>query len=99
MPNLRIISDKQSSHIKFMIYCNKMCNYARKTSKIRKLVKKEKVDVVYLNTAFDVYALVRDFISLFFIRQANVKIMLKSHGSNADFLKTKNTIYRFMIKN
>ena len=38
MPNLRIISDKQSSHIKFMIYCNKMCNYARKTSKIRKLV-------------------------------------------------------------
>ena len=32
--------DKQSSHIKFMIYCNKMCNYARKTSKIRKLVKK-----------------------------------------------------------
>lgn len=40
MPNLRIISDKQSSHIKFMIYCNKMCNYARKTSKIRKLVKK-----------------------------------------------------------
>lgn len=40
MPNLRIISDKQSLHIKFMIYCNKMCNYARKTSKIRKLVKK-----------------------------------------------------------
>lgn len=35
MPNLRIISDKQSSHIKFMIYCNKMCNYAKKTSKIR----------------------------------------------------------------
>ena len=40
MPNLRIISDKQSSHIKFMIYCNKMCNYAKKTSKIRQLIKK-----------------------------------------------------------
>ena len=40
MPNLRMVSDKQSSHVKFMIYCNKMCNYAKKTSKIRQLIKK-----------------------------------------------------------
>ena len=40
MPNLRIVSDKQSLHVKFMTYCNKMCNYAKKTTKIRQLIKK-----------------------------------------------------------
>lgn len=65
---------------------------------IVKIVRKEKIDLVYINTAFNFYGLLRDFISLFIMRSVSSKIFLKTHGSDAPLLKTSNIILIYMIR-
>lgn len=62
------------------------------------IVRKEKIDLIYLNTAFDKFALLRDFTTLLILRLIRSKIVLKFHGSEANLLQTKNIIYRFLIR-
>jgi len=65
---------------------------------IIKIVRKEKIDLIYLNTGLDKYTLLRDFTTLLILRLIRSKIVLKIHGSEANLLQTKNIIYRFMIR-
>lgn len=65
---------------------------------IIKKVKKNKIDLVYLNSSFDIYGLIRDFITLFILRIISSKIVLKIHGSDANLLMSRNIVYRFMMK-
>lgn len=54
--------------------------------KIRKVLKKSKYDILFLNTAFDLNAIVRDSITLLIIRHWSAKVFLKFHGSDINFL-------------
>jgi len=66
--------------------------------RIFRRTKRDKIDLVYLNTSFNPNAIIRDFISLFLIRFINAKIVLKLHGSRVTLLQTRNTLFRYMIK-
>lgn len=65
---------------------------------IIKKARKDKIDLVYLNSSFDIYGLIRDFITLMIIRFIRSKIVLKIHGSDANLLMSSNMVYRFMMK-
>jgi glycosyltransferase involved in cell wall biosynthesis len=64
---------------------------------MRKILLKNEIDIIHLNSAFDSNSLLRDFTTLFFLRSFKAKKFIKFHGSEADFLETKNKTYRFMI--
>lgn len=64
--------------------------------KFRKLLKTDKFDVVHLNTAFDFKAILRDFITLNFIKNCGAKIFLKMHGSESKLLQEANLLKRFL---
>lgn len=67
-------------------------------STIIRRIRREKIDLVYLNSSFNQNAVIRDFISLSLLRFINVKIVLKLHGSRAMLLQTKNFLYHYMIQ-
>lgn len=65
--------------------------------RIIRRTRREKIDLVYLNTSFNPNALIRDFISLSLIRFIDAKIVLKIHGSRITLLQSRNALYRYMI--
>lgn len=56
----------------------------------RERLRKDKFDLIHINTAFDARALMRDAVIVPRLRSERTKIFLKLHGSDADLLKTKN---------
>lgn len=66
----------------------------RTASRFRRKLKAARFDIVHLNTSFDPKAVLRDVVTLFFLRTFDVKVFLKFHGSDADLLQTKNPILK-----
>lgn len=63
-------------------FINKIINTITNSSLINKALKNNKYDLLFLNTAFDFNAIVRDCITLLFIKHQKTKIFLKFHGSD-----------------
>src|SRR6185312_906365 len=63
--------------------------------------KKSKVEIVYLNTAFDHKTLVRDAITLAIIKGFNrkIKIILKLHGSIESVIFSRNFLKNYILRN
>jgi glycosyltransferase involved in cell wall biosynthesis len=67
-------------------FMNKIIITIRNAYLIRKALKKNKYDLLFLNTAFSYNAIVRDCITLFILKKQKTKFFLKFHGANLDFL-------------
>lgn len=65
--------------------------------RLRKFLKKQPIDLIHLNTAFDLKTILRDSISLFIIRPKKTKIFFKVHGSEAEKFEKTNFVVRFLI--
>lgn len=70
----------------------------RTALRLRRQTHAQRYDIIHLNTSFDFKALLRDFTTLLFLWSQAGAIFLKMHGSEANFLKTKNPLLRLMIK-
>jgi glycosyltransferase involved in cell wall biosynthesis len=69
----------------------------RTASRFRRRLKRESFDLVHLNTSFDRMALLRDVVTLLYLRRSpRAKIFLKFHGSDAALLNTSNPLLRFL---
>lgn len=64
--------------------------------RFRRILKSESFDLIHLNTAFTLKALLRDTISIFLMKPGNAKIFLKIHGSEAKILESKNPFIRIL---
>jgi glycosyltransferase involved in cell wall biosynthesis len=69
----------------------------RTASRFRRRLEKESFDLVHLNTSFDTLALLRDVVTLLYLRRSQrASIFLKFHGSDAALLNTNNPLLRFL---
>jgi glycosyltransferase involved in cell wall biosynthesis len=64
--------------------------------RFRRVLKSESFDLIHLNTAFTLKALLRDTISIFLIKPGDAKIFLKIHGSEAKILESKNPFIKIL---
>lgn len=71
-------------------------NVIRTARKFRKLLQKDDFDVLHLNTAFDLKALLRDVASVSLLKNKSTKIFLKMHGSEKELLETNNAAKKMM---
>lgn len=63
--------------------------------RLRRVLRGRSFDVVHLNTAFDLKALLRDLVCAWTVRwTSRVVVFLKFHGSEVDLLATSNPILR-----
>jgi glycosyltransferase involved in cell wall biosynthesis len=67
--------------------------------RLRRKVKENRFDLIHLNTAFDLKALLRDTVTLYYLRSSKSKVFLKIHGSDEKLLRTKHPIWRLFIQN
>jgi glycosyltransferase involved in cell wall biosynthesis len=75
----------------------RMRRVLRTAGRFRGRLKRESFDLVHLNTSFDTMALLRDVVTLLYLRRSpRTKIFLKFHGSDAALLKTSNPVLRFL---
>jgi glycosyltransferase involved in cell wall biosynthesis len=66
--------------------------------RFRRVLRRERFDIVHLNTAFDLKTILRDAFSLFVMNPKKTRIFLKLHGSEAqDFVQT-NFFVRLLIR-
>lgn len=65
--------------------------------RFRRFLKKQQVDLIHLNTAFDSKTILRDSISLFIFKPKKTKVFFKVHGSEAEKFEKANFIFRFLI--
>lgn len=56
----------------------------------RLVLRKQKFDIIHLNTAFDLKTLMRDAISLYLMKPKKTKVFFKFHGSESKYLKSRN---------
>jgi glycosyltransferase involved in cell wall biosynthesis len=68
----------------------KLIHTIRNASRIKNILKGEPYDILFLNTAFDRHAVIRDFITMCILRKTKTKIFLKMHGSDIVFLEKSN---------
>ncbi len=66
--------------------------------KFRKVIGAGDFDLFHINTAFILNALLRDVFTVFWIGKRRTKLVLKFHGSDAALLKTRNLVFRFLIR-
>lgn len=66
----------------------------RTAQTLRRRLNEGHFDLVHLNTSFDTKALLRDAVTLHFLRSSGSKIFLKFHGSDAALLQTRNALLR-----
>lgn len=64
----------------------------------RRLVKSNDIDLLYLNSAFDVPGLIRDVITLFLVRGTGVTTFIKMHGSETRLLGSRNPLVRTFLR-
>lgn len=62
--------------------------------RLRRRARAKRYDVIHLNTSFDEKSVLRDLMTLQFLRSSGVPVYLKMHGSIAAFLKTENRAWR-----
>jgi glycosyltransferase involved in cell wall biosynthesis len=69
----------------------------RTAFRFRKTLKKDNFDLIHLNTAFDLKAILRDSFSIFVMNPKKAKIFLKMHGTAAEEFAGTNFAVRFLI--
>ena len=62
----------------------------------RRIVRTERLDLVHLNTAFDLKALLRDVVCVLATRRHVETLLLKLHGSDPGLLRTRNPALRLL---
>lgn len=70
----------------------------RTAYRFRKLVRKHRPSLIFLNSAFDKRTILRDAATLFLMRPGDSKIFFKLHGSMADDLYDTNFLFRRLIR-
>jgi glycosyltransferase involved in cell wall biosynthesis len=78
-------------------FISKLINTIQNAFEIRKLLKKELYDILFLNTTFDRSAAIRDMITLYLLKRVKSKVFLKMHGSDIVFLETSNFLEKKLI--
>lgn len=68
----------------------------RTAARFRRRLRTQRFDIVHLNTSFDTMALLRDAVTLLYLRSLSARLFLKFHGSDADLLKTRNPLLRIL---
>lgn len=113
LTELEIYGIEKFGHITDTIQYGPSSNSKKKVQKIKIAIvnafaiayqiKKNRYDVLFLNTAFDFSAVLRDVITLFIIGSSRVKIFLKFHGSDLNFLNElsylQKKIVNYVFKN
>lgn len=69
---------------------NKIVNLLINAIRIDNALRKTKYDFLFLNTAFDRNAIIRDFITLYILKPFKTKVFLKFHGSDLELLAKLN---------
>lgn len=64
--------------------------------RLRACTREKQYDVVHLNTSFDEKCVLRDLVTMFYLRRSGVPVYLKMHGSIAAFLKTESAFWRYL---
>jgi glycosyltransferase involved in cell wall biosynthesis len=64
--------------------------------RLRARTREKQYDVIHLNTSFDEKCVVRDLVTMFYLRKSGVPVHLKMHGSIAAFLRTENAFWRYL---
>ena len=62
--------------------------------RLRRRTRENRYDVIHLNTSIDEKCVLRDLVTLVFLRSSRVPVYLKMHGSIAAFLETKSYFWR-----
>jgi len=65
---------------------------------LRRRTREKCYDIIHLNTSIDEKCVLRDLVTLAFLRTSGVPVYLKMHGSIAAFLKTKSSLWRYLQK-
>ncbi|MFN0140720.1 MAG: glycosyltransferase family 4 protein [Pyrinomonadaceae bacterium] len=66
--------------------------------RLRARTREKQYDVVHLNTSIDEKCVLRDIVTMHFLRKSSVPVHLKMHGSIASFLRTKNVFWRYLLR-
>lgn len=66
--------------------------------RLRARSREKQYDVVHLNTSIDEKCVLRDIVTMHFLRRSGVPVYLKMHGSVAAFLVTKNLFWRYLLR-
>ena len=62
--------------------------------RLRRRTRENRYDVIHLNTSIDEKCVLRDLVTMEFLRSSRVPVYLKMHGSIAAFLETKSDCWR-----
>jgi glycosyltransferase involved in cell wall biosynthesis len=65
---------------------------------LRRRLRRERFDIVHLNTSFDAMALLRDAATVRLLQPTPAKIFLKFHGSDAALFETRNPALRALVR-
>lgn len=87
-----VYGDKKSSTNLF----ERISRVIRVALNFRKIIKKENYDLVHLNTAFDIKAVIRDAVTVSFLPKKRGKLFLKMHGSDDELLRTNSKLKRIL---
>lgn len=68
----------------------------RAARRLRRRTRENRYDIIHLNTSIDEKCVIRDLVTLAFLRSSGVPVYLKMHGSIAPFLETKSRFWRFL---
>jgi glycosyltransferase involved in cell wall biosynthesis len=66
--------------------------------RLKDKLKSGSFDLLHLNSAFDVRAILRDWVILAIVARSKTRIFIKFHGSDADLLSTRNPFLRFFVR-
>ncbi len=70
----------------------------RTAFRFRKLIRKHRPSLIFLNSMFDRRAILRDAVSLFLMRPGDAKVFVKLHGSMADEFFEANFYFQWLIR-
>jgi glycosyltransferase involved in cell wall biosynthesis len=67
---------------------------------LKRQLRKQKSNIVYLNTAFDYRTLVRDSISIFILKlfDSEIKIVLKTHGTTLNVIFSNSILKKYLLR-
>jgi glycosyltransferase involved in cell wall biosynthesis len=66
--------------------------------RLRRRLNSDGFDLLHLNSAFDSRALLRDFVTVSFLKPKRAKLFIKFHGSDASLLESRSAFLRSLVK-
>ena len=79
-------------------FIQRVIRVLRTAFRFRRLVRKHRPSVLFLNSAFDRRTLMRDVVSIFIMRPGNARVFIKLHGSMAEEFSNAGPFFRLLIK-